>query len=105
MCVILSDAGYRAIGAADGAEAMRYLRAGSVPSMILLDLMMPNMNGWEFRAAQQSDPELANICIAVMTANRDVIDAAGFDASHFLWKPITMADVLRVVDECCGHVA
>src|SRR5262249_42267112 len=103
MCEVLSDAGYDAVGAADGAEALNRLRGGCAPCVILLDLMMPNMNGWQFRDAQRRDPELAKICTAVMTAAPNL--KRPIEADHFLAKPIQLDDVLRVIEGCCEHQA
>ena len=55
---ILADSGYDAIAAVDGRDALDKLRTGSPrPCLILLDLMMPIMDGWSFREQQRSDPE------------------------------------------------
>jgi CheY-like chemotaxis protein len=101
ICEVLEDEGYRAVGVTDGEQALRYLNGAPRPCAILLDLMMPKMNGWQFRAAQQRDPELAAIRTAVMTANSN-IEGAPIDADHFLWKPLRLDDLLRFVKGCCG---
>ena len=58
---ILGDEGYRVAGARNGREALDYLRRRTRPSLILLDMMMPDMDGWLFRREQQKLPELASI--------------------------------------------
>ena len=58
---ILREEGLHVATASDGAEALALLRQGLRPAVILLDLMMPVMNGAEFRAAQLQDPELAEL--------------------------------------------
>lgn len=57
---ILSQAGYRTVGAANGKEALSQLRSneGDLPCVILLDITMPEMDGWEFRRQQHDDPVL-----------------------------------------------
>jgi CheY-like chemotaxis protein len=65
---ILSRAGYNVLTACDGQEALEVLEAGIRPRLILLDLMMPVMNGYEFRAAQRMRPELAKIPTVLLTA-------------------------------------
>jgi CheY-like chemotaxis protein len=101
LCEALEQEGYHAAGAADGAEALAYLRTAPAPCIILLDLMMPNVNGWQFRAQQKVDPELATICTAIMTANANVRQTP-IDADHFLWKPVRFEQVLSVIEACCG---
>ena len=67
----LSDEGYEIEIAADGHSALEALRR-SPCDLVLLDLMMPKMNGWEFRARQLADPSLASIPVVVMTATSDL---------------------------------
>jgi CheY-like chemotaxis protein len=54
--------------AANGRLALAYLAAHAPPGLILLDLMMPEMNGWEFRVAQLADPRLASIPVVLVSA-------------------------------------
>ncbi|MEO7095570.1 MAG: response regulator [Polyangiales bacterium] len=84
---VLADAGYHAVGAANGLEALRWLReAQPLPSAILLDLMMPIMDGWHFREEQLKDPLLAAIPVATLSATRNV---AMDDVVH-LKKPVDL---------------
>ena len=65
----LADEGYAVVLAADGAEALAGLTAATaLPALIVLDLKMPNLDGWQFRAAQARDPRLAAIPVVVVTA-------------------------------------
>src|SRR5262245_23155992 len=64
----LSDEGYGVVSASNGREALASLREGVHPSVILLDLMMPVMDGWDFRAEQLRDPGLRDIPVVVITA-------------------------------------
>ena len=60
MSELLEEEGFAVEGAANGREALARLRAGNVhPAVILLDLMMPGMDGWDFRSEQMRDPQLA----------------------------------------------
>lgn len=66
---LLLGAGYETLHATDGQEALEKLRlAVALPSVILLDLMMPRMNGWQFLALQREDPRLASIPVVIMSA-------------------------------------
>jgi CheY-like chemotaxis protein len=66
---LLAGEGYQVSATADGAEALDTLRGGLRPSVIVLDLMMPNMDGWDFRRAQLEDPTLAPVPVVLLTAS------------------------------------
>ncbi|HEY7376133.1 MAG TPA: response regulator [Polyangia bacterium] len=92
----LTDAGYEAVTAGDGLRAMRLSHAAQTPSLILLDLMMPDMNGWEFREQQLRDRRTKDIPVVVMTASRD-LRRHPVKADAFLFKPFTLDDLLEQV--------
>ena len=71
---VLSVRGYSAVAAADGQEALDYLYAGGAASLIILDLCMPRMDGYAFRAAQLADPHLAAIPVVIFTATADSVN-------------------------------
>jgi CheY-like chemotaxis protein len=97
---VLSDEGYRVVGAANGLEAIEYLtRATTLPTLILLDLMMPVMNGWEFADRQRLDPALADIPVIVISADGNVQQKAEtLGASDHLRKPIQLDALLKCVE-------
>ena len=99
----LEGAGYDVVEAADGAEALRELR--TLPEevcLILLDLFMPNMNGWAFRAEQLRDPRLASIPVVVVSADsRTDEKAAQLGAIGHLQKPINMDALVSLVGTHC----
>ena len=104
----LSDAltleGYDVISAENGEAALRLLRGGARPCLILLDLMMPIMDGWTFRRTLLGDPALADIPVIVMTAagaNR----AADVPAELIIHKPLHMDEVVEIVQEHCPNGA
>jgi CheY-like chemotaxis protein len=100
---VLSSEGYAVSLAADGLEALRVARRYR-PDVILLDLMMPRMDGWQFRAAQLDDELLAKIPVVVVSAMvpRDARDLA----DELLHKPLRLEDLLDAVHRCtsgrCG---
>jgi CheY-like chemotaxis protein len=84
--------------AANGVEALQYLREGPLPAVILLDLMMPVMDGETFRQLQRDAPQWAEIPVCVLSADRDLARRAkemGVDT--FLSKPVNLDDVVAVV--------
>ena len=92
---ILEDEGYVTQTAGTGREALAVLQAPQLPSLILLDLMMPELNGWQFYERQQSDPRLAPIPVLVVTANRGM--SAAIPGSDVLLKPFTAETVVSKV--------
>jgi CheY-like chemotaxis protein len=101
---ILRDEGYEAEGAGNGLEGLDHLRTvGAKPALILLDLMMPVMNGWQFRTEQQQDAALATIPVVVISADSNVKQkAASIDAAAYLKKPIELDALLDVVAKYCA---
>lgn len=95
----LDLAGYRVFAAANGKEGIELLTSMPRPCLILLDLMMPVMNGWEFVEAIGHDAELTTIPIVVVTAFAE--KARSIRAHGVLSKPASLSTVLAVVSECC----
>ncbi len=96
--VLLETAGYAVDLAASGDHALRLLRSGLRPSLILLDVMMPGMDGFEFREAQLRDPELAHIPVIVYSGYPLDADAvARLRAVECLQKPYDPERLLRII--------
>jgi CheY-like chemotaxis protein len=104
---ILEGEGYGAAGATDGREALDWLRAAvRPPCMILLDLMMPVLNGWQFRAEQLSDPRLSPIPVVVLSAAADLRqEAATLGAAGYLTKPFDFDQLLELAHRHCRQAA
>ena len=100
---VLEDNEYRPLGAANGKEAFERLRsAPERPCVILLDIMMPVMDGRQFRAIQREDPELGTIPVVVMTAHVDHEEARrSLAADAFLKKPVHIDPLLATVAQFC----
>jgi CheY-like chemotaxis protein len=93
--LILEDEGWEVSSAADGAAALALLRGSATrPNVILLDLMMPVMNGWQFREEQLKDPQLAQIPLVVLSANSAVRDKASYFGGVYLSKPVNIEALL-----------
>ena len=104
---LLEDHGYLPIGACDGREALDKLGASKqLPCVIVLDLMMPVMDGVTFREEQLRNPLLSGIPIIVISAYKDTPDTANtLNANSHLPKPINLKAFLQVVKEHCPHEA
>lgn len=95
---VLEDAGYRTSSAADGQQALTVL-AQLTPDVILLDLMMPVMNGFQFREQQLRAPALAAIPVLVITADADAkAKAASLRAAGVLQKPLKIQPLLDAIE-------
>lgn len=105
VCEWLTAKGYAVVPARDGADALRQLRAadGHKPDVILLDLMMPVMNGWQFRKAQSNDPELSKIPVVVVTAAGAREQIPAIDADAWLAKPVDFDRLLATIDPLCAR--
>jgi CheY-like chemotaxis protein len=94
---LLADEGYATRMCANGRAALELLRGGARPRLILLDLMMPVMDGWQFRAEQLRDATLRDIPVVVMTASRGV-DRDDLGGAEVLQKPVGLGDILEAVE-------
>ncbi len=85
---LLDEAGYRVTTAINGEDALRHMRGAKAPQVVLLDLAMPIMDGWAFRAQQLEDPKLANVPVVVLSGLRDSRhDTDSLHAAAHLTKP------------------
>lgn len=94
---LLQDEGYAPALFENGRAALDFLLGGGRPRLILLDLMMPEMNGWQFREAQLQDARLRDIPVVVMTASRG-IDEGSLAPAEVILKPIGLGDLLSAVE-------
>jgi PAS domain S-box-containing protein len=98
---MLRSRGFRVAVAHDGAEALAYLRSSELPGLILLDLVMPNMNGWQFLAEKRGDPALEPIPVIVTSGGEQGGGLAAGAQAAYMAKPIRPQDLLRTI----AHVA
>ncbi|MEO8480931.1 MAG: response regulator [Acidobacteriota bacterium] len=96
---LLESHGYHVDSAGNGREALEYLRTGARPCVVILDLAMPVMNGWQFLAARQSDEALASIPVIVVTASQP---APGAESELVMTKPVDLDDLLARVGAACA---
>ena len=96
---VLESEGLAVETAKNGEEALALLRSGRLPALVLLDLMMPVMNGWEFLEEVAKDPVLKAIPVVVLTAaERTKVPGA----TEVLSKPMDLKELLRVVARYVG---
>ncbi|HJZ77544.1 MAG TPA: response regulator [Vicinamibacterales bacterium] len=100
MAQLLTLEGFQTAAVANGREALEYLHNASRPDVILLDLMMPVMDGWEFRRQQQADPAIAPVPVIVLSA-LDQGRATNLEATAFLKKPLDFDRLLMLVRAYC----
>jgi len=102
LLLLLEGEGFEAEGVENGREALRLLRSGYEACLILLDLMMPVMDGWAFRVEQRHDQQLAGIPVVVLTATLDPAgEADRLGAVAGLPKPLDIERLLDLVARYC----
>jgi CheY-like chemotaxis protein len=100
---LLEGRGFEVACASDGREALDALCGHPVPSLILLDLAMPVMDGWTFRAEQRRDPRTASIPTIVVSASLPADEHAldGLDPAAALSKPFDIDRLIETVQRLC----
>jgi CheY-like chemotaxis protein/two-component sensor histidine kinase len=106
---LLKGEGYEVVSAANGLEALRRLtapQAEAAPDLIILDLMMPVMDGARFRDEQRKIPNIAQIPVLIVSGDGTSADkAAAMDAAGCLKKPVDINELLRLVNRACSRLA
>jgi CheY-like chemotaxis protein len=100
MQFLLDSSGYETMAAGNGREALEAMR-GRKPCMVLLDLMMPVMDGFDFRHHQLADPDLAEVPVLCLTARHDVATIAQRLSAPCLNKPVSIDRLLNEVEARC----
>ncbi len=104
MAFLLQSAGYTTSEASDGREALATLRQQKpLPRLILLDLMMPVMDGWEFLREKNKDAQLAQVPVVLFTAAGGLDPSAvwALGANDVLHKPASADDLLAAAGRYC----
>ena len=106
VCELLEQECFATAAAENGQEALAYLRGSPHPSVILLDLSMPVMDGITFREVQRQDPAIAQIPVIVFSAAASVPDKVRhLQVNAVLKKPVKLAQLLEHVAKFCEPVA
>ena len=95
------DAEYKVTTAANGVQCLELLENNEIPDLILLDIMMPKMSGWETFKYLQENPLWKNIPVFFLTARTDRVakNAGGFLATEFINKPFDIDDLKQRIDK------
>lgn len=95
---ILSEEGYQVLVAEDGADGLRRLAEGPQPDLILLDLMMPRMDGYQFREEQRKNPAWSAIPLVLLTAGVETSDKiTALGALDVVRKPVKIDFLLELI--------
>lgn len=103
LCQVLEDEGYRVAAAANGQLALDYLASHPAPNLIVLDLMMPVLDGWQFMVHKGANPALAGIPVLVVTAGDTRARTSGgtLGSYQLLQKPFKLDRLLESVRALC----
>jgi CheY-like chemotaxis protein len=97
---VLIESGHEVVTASNGLEALQILRDGWLPCMVLLDLMMPVMDGYLFLEQAKRDPALASIPVTVVPAGRQV-DVDRLEGATVVGKPIRLPALMSLIEKNC----
>jgi len=104
--LVLEMNGFAVVPARDGADALARLQEEPVPAVVLLDIMMPGMNGIEFRERQLGDPRLSRIPVILLTgAGHHALDARAIGGATVLKKPFDFDELFSLLDRLCAPAA
>jgi CheY-like chemotaxis protein len=105
LAAVFEEEGYEVACAPHGAEALNCLRRSPLPSVILLDLQMPVMDGWEFSRRQRQYPAAATIPLVILTgAYEDMRRPVPTGAAGYFMKPYNIDALLNVVARICRKI-
>jgi CheY-like chemotaxis protein len=93
----LRECGYDVDEASNGQLALEWMRR-HLPDLVLLDLRMPVIDGFQFRAAQREDPLLADVPVILISANGDEKNARSLGAVGVLDKPVRLSELLAIIN-------
>lgn len=97
---LLQSEGYDVASAVNGLEGLKFLQTQNNPDLILIDLMMPVMDGYSFRSEQLKNPDWAKIPVVVMSAEANAKEKMrSYDISAFLSKPVELETILKTVEQ------
>jgi CheY-like chemotaxis protein len=104
---ILEDEQYSVMVAANGKEALELIENGPTPDVILLDVMMPVMDGWHFLSARLAHPHLVEVPIIIISAGMEAIEEASKAGGvcSVARKPLHISDLVGRIEACRDRIA
>jgi CheY-like chemotaxis protein len=100
--ILLEMEGYRVHEASNGRDALEFLRQSrDFPCLVVLDLMMPVMDGIEFRRTQLQDPDLAHVPVVIVTGKNDLKEVDDLQPLHIVRKPFQADVLLELIETHC----
>jgi CheY-like chemotaxis protein len=97
---LLQSEGYEVASAVNGLEGLKYLQMNKAPDLILIDLMMPVMDGYAFRTEQMKNSDWSKIPVVVMSAEANAKEKMkSFGINAFLSKPVELETILKTVEQ------
>jgi CheY-like chemotaxis protein len=97
---LLQSEGYEVASAVNGLEGLKHLQTESNPDLILIDLMMPVMDGYSFRTEQLKNPQWSSIPVVVMSAEANAKEKMkSFGITAFLSKPVELETIIKTVEQ------
>ena len=105
LCEVLRDEGYEPAAFAEGPAALQAMsQATHLPKLVLLDLMMPTMDGWAFRDWQRKSARLRTVPTVILSADGNIAESsASLEVQGYLRKPIHIDTLLALVERFCGR--
>jgi CheY-like chemotaxis protein len=102
---VLELGGYAVASAGDGAAALERLRSGERPALLLVDLVMPTLDGWQLCAELARDPDLGSIPVVILSAAWNLHNerTGGLQPAATLLKPINFKLLFEIVERFCGR--
>lgn len=99
LAFLIEERGYPVVTAGNGREALDKLAQMPPPRLVILDLMMPVMDGWQLRAELLKRPDLAQLPVVLLSGVADLqAQAKSLDAVGYLTKPVDLDEIYRVID-------
>ena len=98
VCLFLDDSGFLTASVSNGREAINWLHSQEAPGLILLDLTMPVMDGYQFLSVKEADPLLVSLPVVVMTAVEDCSRLLSHNVSECVAKPLSTSTLLDAIE-------
>lgn len=101
LITVLENEGYQVSGAYNGLDCLEKIKKEGIPDLIILDIMMPEMNGWDAAATIKINPKYKDIPIIFLTAKSDTAskNMGRITAEYYIEKPFEVSNLVERIDE------